>query len=723
MADCATPDVLSQSLQYLKGVGPKRAALLQRCGLSCVEDALNYFPYRHEDRRELISIANAQEGELVTVYGRVDTVAARKTRAYKTIVQVSINDTTGVLYGVWFNQPWMADKFKPGQKLLFSGKFQQAPFPSISNPSFEILPDDFMPGDYQGVLVPVYRLTGEMTAHAMRSVIHAALQVGLPTIEEYFPAKVCSQFSLMNLPDAYRAYHAFDCSPDELEPQHLARARRRLVLDEFFVITMGLLLKRRRTEQLPYSVQHHPPGPLVQACMDALPFSLTGAQKKVLKEITHDLTEHVPMNRLLQGDVGSGKTIVALVAMLVAFEGGYQAAFMAPTDVLARQHYTTITGLLDGLDVPVRLLTGSTPARQRKPILASLAKAEPQIIIGTHALIQDTVALPKLGLAVIDEQHKFGVMQRNRLRDQAEQPDILVMTATPIPRSLALSVYGDLDVSVLDEMPKGRQPIKTYVIQPDRLNRVWQFIHRQVAQGHQAYIVYPLIDESDKMPLKAASSMYDHLRTHVFPDLSVGLIHGRVAADRKDRVLREFSDGTINILVCTTVIEVGIDVPNATVMVVEEAQRFGLAQLHQLRGRIGRGRAESYCILVDNSPEEDAEHQSPRADSNSPEQPELLETAMHSRLAVMAQTSDGFRIAEEDLKMRGPGEFFGIEQTGIPDLHIADLVRDEDELTLARHLAETLLNYRDHLKHETRDNIRKRLYRAYGSTIRGVDAG
>jgi len=352
-----------------------------------------------------------------------------------------------------------------------------------------------------------------------------------------------------------------------------------------------------------------------------------------------------------------------------------------------------------------------------------LDAGHPQVLIGTHALIQSGVNLPRLGLAIIDEQHKFGVMQRNRLRDQTEQTDVMVMTATPIPRSLALTVYGDLCVSKIDEMPHGRRPIKTYVVKPERLPRVWSFIRQETAKGHQAYIVYPLIDESEALQLKPATAMYEELRTTVFSDLRVGLVHGRISAQEKEATMQAFSSGAIDVLVCTTVIEVGIDVPNATVMVIEEAHRFGLAQLHQLRGRIGRGAAASYCILVDGSEPEEAAPTPRRGAQRAPQQGELLETNPLSRLAVMAQTHDGFVVAEEDLKLRGPGEFFGIQQTGLPALHIADLINDEEELKQARHLAETLIDYRDSLKPDTRERLRARLLRAFGTTIRGVDAG
>jgi ATP-dependent DNA helicase RecG len=718
-----TADVLRQPLQYLSGVGPKRAEALRRCGLATVWDAINNFPFRHEDRRAITLVNQLENGTPATVYGLVDVVRVRQTRQRKSIVSIAVKDATGALEAVWFNQPWMRDKFHQGDKVLLTGKPQNVPFPTMNSPLYEVMPEDFFADDYEGVVAPIYRVTEDISVRVMRQVIHAALACALPHIDEYFPDKVLQQYNLMPLPDAYRAIHAYNIAAGELTQTVLTRARRRLVLDEFFVIAMGLLLKRRRTEQLPYTTRHTPPGELTRRFIGQLPFQLTSAQRSVLSEIKHDMLARVPMNRLLQGDVGSGKTVVALTAALMAIEGGYQVALMAPTELLAQQHYKTITKLLDGLPVMVNLLTGSTPARARRPILAELDAGHPQVLIGTHALIQSGVNLPRLGLAIIDEQHKFGVMQRNRLRDQSEQTDVLVMTATPIPRSLALTVYGDLCVSKIDEMPHGRRPIKTYVVKPERLPRVWSFIRQETAKGHQAYIVYPLIDESEALQLKPATAMYEELRTTVFSDLRVGLVHGRISAQEKEATMQAFSSGAIDVLVCTTVIEVGIDVPNATVMVIEEAHRFGLAQLHQLRGRIGRGAAASYCILVDGSVPEEAAPTPRRGAPRAPQQVELLETNPLSRLAVMAQTHDGFVVAEEDLKLRGPGEFFGIQQTGLPALHIADLIKDEEELKQARHLAETLIDYRDSLKPETRERLRARLLRAFGATIRGVDAG
>ncbi len=715
-------EVLDSSIQFLKGVGPKRASTLKKCGVNTVWDALNYFPYRHEDRRKIIHIRDVENGEFATVYGLVDTIASRKMRNRKTLVQVSIKDASGIIYGVWFNQRWMKDKFKKGQKVLFSGKVQTSPSTQISNPAVEILPEDFFPEDYEGTLIPIYRLTEEINALAMRKVIQAALERGLLYVEEYLPEKVLKQFSIMPLREAYKIIHSYDYPAEELTEQSIAIARRRIVIDEFFVIAMGLLMKRRRTEQLPYLIHHKKPGRLVKDFIKNLSFILTDAQKKVLKEIFDDLVKNKPMNRLLQGDVGSGKTIVALIAMLATVDGGYQAAIMAPTEVLARQHFKTISDQLRGTRVKINVLTGSTKAKAKREILESLAEGDPQIIIGTHALIQSKVQIPKLGLAVIDEQHKFGVMQRNQLRGETNQIDVLVMTATPIPRSLALTVYGDLTISTIDELPKGRIPIKTYVIRPERLSRVWEFIRKQVNQGRQAYIVYPLIDESDKMPLKPAVAMYEKLKDEIFPELKVGLVHGRVKADKKETVMDLFREGKIDILVSTTVIEVGIDVPNATVMVIEEAHRFGLAQLHQLRGRIGRGGETSYCVLVNNEKDDQPIWEKYKK-NKYPVQQELIETTSNSRLAIMAETNDGFRIAEEDLKIRGPGEFFGIEQTGVPALKIANLIGDEEELRLSRHIADTLYQYRDTLKPETREKIRNRLFRAFGKTIRGVDAG
>ncbi len=711
-------DILNQPLQFLKGVGPKRATALKKCGVETIWDAINYFPFRHEDRREIKHIRDVKDEEFATVYGFVESIAVKKTKAFKKIVQVAIRDASGAIYGVWFNQPWMKDKFSEGQKVLFSGKVSIFKYPSISNPSVEILPDDFFPDEYEGTIIPIYKLTEEIKAFAMRNTIHAALEAGLPEIFEYFPEKVMKQFSFMTLQEAYKIIHSYHCSPDQFSPQNIFKARQRLIVDEFFVIAMGLLLKRKRSEHLPYKIHHKNPGNILKSLLKSLPFRLTTAQKKVLKEIKENMLANKPMNRLLQGDVGSGKTVVAICAMIIAIESGYQAAIMAPTEVLARQHFKTISKFLENLPIKIQILTGNTKTKERREILKSLADGKPQIIIGTHALIQKGVEMSNLGLGVIDEQHKFGVMQRNKLRDQAEQTDVLVMTATPIPRSLALTVYGDLTISVLDELPGGRKPIKTYVIREDVLPRVWKFIRKEVNAGHQAYIVYPLIDESEKMPLKPATEMHEKLSKKIFPDLKIGLVHGRIPADEKENVMQDFKSGKIDVLVSTTVIEVGIDVPNATVMVIEEAHRFGLAQLHQLRGRIGRGAASSYCILVDSTP-----NLKPFKNKKNLHQLELIETNTNSRLAVMAETTDGFRIAEEDLKIRGPGEFFGIDQTGLPALKLADLLKNEEELRLARHLADTLLEYKESLKPETRKAIRERLHHAFGSTIRGIDAG
>ena len=710
--------ILDQPLQFLKGVGPKRAAVLKKCGLETIWDAINYFPFRQEDRRKIKHIRDVKDEEFVTVYGFVESIAVKKTKNNKKIVQVAIRDASGSIYGVWFNQPWMKDKFSEGQKILFSGKASFFKFISISNPSVEFLPDDFFPDDYEGTLIPIYKLTEEIKAYAMRNTIHAALDAGLYEIEEYLPEKVIKQFGFMPIREAYKIIHSYHCSLEDFSPQNIFKAKQRLIIDEFFVIAMGLLLKRKQSEQLPYKIHHKKPGKILKSFLKALPFDLTSAQKKVLKEIKENMLEKKPMNRLLQGDVGSGKTVVAICSMLIALESGYQAAIMAPTEVLARQHFKTISKFLKKFPIKIQVLTGSTKTKERRKILKSLKDGEPQIIIGTHALIQKEVEISKLGLGVIDEQHKFGVMQRNKLRNQIEQTDVLVMTATPIPRSLALTVYGDLTISVLDELPGGRKPIKTYVIRENILPRVWKFIHKEVNAGHQAYIVYPLIDESEKMPLKPATEMYEKLSKKIFPDLKIGIVHGRIPADEKEKVMLEFKSGNIDVLVSTTVIEVGIDVPNATVMVIEEAHRFGLAQLHQLRGRIGRGADASYCILVDSTPPI-----KPFKNKKDAHQPELIETNTNSRLAVMAETTDGFRIAEEDLKIRGPGEFFGINQTGIPALKLADLIKNEEELRLAKHLAETLLEYKESLKPQTKNAIRERLHHAFGSTIRGIDAG
>lgn len=713
-------DIAKQPLQMLKGVGPRRAQKLAKCGLGTVWDAINYFPFRHEDRREVSPIEQAMDGDEVTVCGYVDSVASRKTRSRKSLVQVALRDDTDIMYGVWFNQPWMADKFKKGKKVIFSGTAKMDRMPSIMNPSWEIVPDDFDPAQYEGTVIPIYRLTEDISAHVMRTIIHSALDVALTEIIEYLPEEYRKKYSLMPLPDAYRIIHAYKTSAEELSDHNMARARRRLVCDEFFTIAMGLRISRHHSEQVPYTITYTEEPELTRQFIASLPYELTGAQKRVLREIKENLDAPRPMNRLLQGDVGSGKTVVALTAMLYAVENGYQAAFMAPTEVLAHQHYDTLCALSKNTNVHIQFLVGGLPAAVRREKIENIRDGAPQIIVGTHALIQKDVEIPNLALAIIDEQHKFGVAQRNALRDQQETGiDVLVMTATPIPRSLALTVYGDLTTSRIDELPGGRKPITTKVVTPSRLPKVWRFVREEAQRGRQTFVVYPLIDESDKLPLKAAAAMHEELSKKIFPDLRVGLVHGRLSAQEKESVMSAFAAGEIDILVATTVIEVGIDVPNATVMIIEEAQRFGLAQLHQLRGRIGRGGEKSYCILVDNSGG-DAGARYARGDDR---QQELLEYDEHSRLAVMEATQDGFRIAEEDLKMRGPGEFFGVEQTGLPALHIADIIKDEEDLKVSRFMAEEIFAERDALNAEIRASVRTRIKRAFGDDLRGVDAG
>lgn len=713
-----TDDVLSLPVRMLKGVGERRAAQLARCGVHTVWDALHYFPYRHEDRRTICAIADAEEGANVTICGRVESVAARTTRTRKKVVHVAVRDDTGVLYGVWFNQPWQEGHFQRGQTVLFSGTVTADRVPTITHPSWSRVGDDFDPATYTGTVIPIYRLTENISAHVMHSIIHAALAQGLDAIQEYLPAAYIEKYRLMPLQDAFRIIHAYRAKGEELSPHTIARAQRRLVIDEFFVIAMGLRIVRYHRTRAPYTLSYTHTPTLTRRFIQSLPFTLTPAQTRVLREIKEDLDAPCPMNRLLHGDVGSGKTVVALTVMLYAVENGYQTVFMAPTEILARQHYETFMSLRGDIPVDICLLIGGLSAAARKEKLAQIRSGTPQIIVGTHAVIQKDVEIPRLALAVIDEQHKFGVAQRNALKDMTPTGcDVLVMTATPIPRSLALTVYGDLAVSKIDTLPRGRQAITTKVVTPGRLPKVWSFVRNEARRGRQTYVVYPLIDESDKMPLKAAAAMHTELATRVFSDLRVGLVHGRLSTQEKDAVMGAFAAGEIDILVATTVIEVGIDVPNATVMIIEEAQRFGLAQLHQLRGRIGRGRDKSYCILVDNSGGDAGGGAVRKAD------PELWEYDEQSRLAVMEATQDGFVIAEEDLRLRGPGEFFGVEQTGIPSLRIAHLVRDQKELILSHHIAEELFSARDTLDSSVRTRLRTRLHRSFGDALRTVDVG
>jgi ATP-dependent DNA helicase RecG len=650
---------LDTPLQYVKGVGPQRAQLLERRGLRTIRDALDSFPRDYQDRRTLVPFHRLRPGEVGVVGGTVLGVAPPPRGRSRTPTFVTFRDGSGYFTARWFNQPYVAQKLRRGQRTVLYGKValdERTRRVLLENPEFEVVEDEDGPSIHMGRVVPVYPLTEGLTQRPMRALLHRIVEGYADRVTEWLPERLRRERALLPAGPAYRAIHF----PESLEAAQAARGR--FVYEDFLLLELGLALRRRRQGARPgHTIA--PPGALVSCLLQSLPFRLTAAQERVWSEIRADLARPTPMNRLLQGDVGSGKTIVAVMALLTAVEAGYQAALMAPTEILAEQHLATIRALVDPLGVSVVLLTAGQKGRERDAARAALREGRAAIAVGTHALIQGEVELEHLGLAVVDEQHRFGVLQRATLRQKGQHPDVLVMTATPIPRTLALTLYGDLDVSVLDELPPGRQPIATGWRPEAKREELYDFIRGQLREGRQAYVVYPLVEETEASDLRAATEMAERLRTKVFPDWPVGLIHGRLGYEAKDAVMQAFKRGEIAVLVATTVIEVGIDVPNASVMVIEHAERFGLAQLHQLRGRVGRGSARSYCILLAGGP--------------------LTEDAQR-RLDAMRDTQDGFRIAEVDLEIRGPGEFFGTRQSGLPEFRAADLLRDARLLEVAR---------------------------------------
>ena len=660
-------DVLATPLQFLKGVGPRRAADLERAGLLTVEDLLYRFPIRYEDRSRLQPIASLKPGQPASIVGRILSCGLRSTRrpGFK-IFEALVGDASGALRATWLNQPFLRDVFATGQHVVFYGPVEMRGHGGLqlTNPQYEILDEEDIETIHTGRIVPVYEKTGAVTPKMQRRLVHEALQRLPPDLPEHLPEEMRVR---LELPTRCAALHATHFPPQDVSLDALnhfaTAAQRRLIFEEAFLFQLGIHARRRSAtaERKPRPIQVD--DRIRDAARKVLPFKLTSGQKQALKEIVDDMQRPFPMNRLLQGDVGAGKTIVALLAAIVAMENGLQVAFMAPTEILAEQHFANIARLLEGSRFRVALLTGSAPAAARREQLAQIDAGTIHLVVGTHALVQGDVAFHALGFVVIDEQHRFGVIQRATLRTKGQRPDVLVMTATPIPRTLALTVYGDLDVSVIKELPAGRLPIKTTAKPESRRDDVYAFVRGQLDAGRQMYVVYPLVEESEKIDVKAATEMADTLAAEVFPQYRIGLLHGRMKSDAKDRVMRAFAGGELQILVTTTVVEVGVDVANATVMIVEHAERFGLSQLHQLRGRVGRGVHQSYCFLLYQAP---------------------LSEEARARLQALAETTDGFEIAERDLRLRGPGDFFGTRQAGVPTFRMIDLVRDRDLLDVAQ---------------------------------------
>ena len=710
------------SVQYVKGIGPRLAEILSAKGIHTVADLLHYLPFRYEDRLNPRGIAELRPGEMATVIAEVRNAGLFRTRKMP-IFQMTSGQGRTRLKCLWFHGAYLKDKFKPGQMVALYGKVEtdRSGELQIIQPQFEIL-DEGIEGEEAvdrkvseslevGRIVPIYEAAGNgrLTSRWFRRVIRTAIEHLTPDLPEAIPAAVRRRLALLSTFEALRKVHWPEPGESMQDLQSFrTAAHTRLIFEELFFVELGLELKRRE-QKAQTGIGFRLDDGVRDAIKKILPFHPTQAQKRVLKEIASDMQKPVPMRRLLQGDVGSGKTIVAFEAAVIAIENGYQVALMAPTEILAQQHYFSARRILENAGYRIVLLTGSLEDDRKREIRRHIAQGNAQLVIGTHALIEQRVEFARLGLVVVDEQHRFGVLQRFKLMKKSAddgggagappgEPDVLVMTATPIPRTLALTLYGDLDISVLDEMPPGRTPIVTRRVSDDRSAEVWDFVRKQAVAGYQTYVVYPVIEENEETEVKAAMKMYRELSGIVFPDLRVGVLHGRMEPDLKEQVMRLFQKGEVQILVSTTVIEVGVDVANATVMVIEHAERFGLAQLHQLRGRIGRGAAKSYCILMTGGKvSEDGER----------------------RLQEMVRTTDGFQIAELDLELRGPGEFFGTRQAGLPSFQVASLIRDRDLLEIAkREAAAVLAGPNTEVSKEEIDralrHMRSRWQRSYG---------
>ena len=681
---------LNSEIKFLKGVGPTRASALKKLGIETFYDFLTHYPRDYEDALTVTPIDELQIGQVAIVVGHLSNIRSKRIRNNLTVINALLGDDFDYLQLTWFNQDYLMKTLEDDLKIAVKGKITRGygygEMCSMQVQSFDVLAED---EDPRLGIFPIYKSTGNLNQKFFRTAMRNLLSK-MPPLHDELPPEIVDEHALMVYDAAVRAIH-FPRSRAQIE-----EARRRLAFDELFLIQCGLLLIKKQTQDDQLGIKHNPDGALMKAALDSLPFNLTNDQKSTLNEVTADMESERPMRRLIQGDVGSGKTAVAMLALVKTVESGCQGVFMAPTEILAVQHYEKFKALLEPLGIRIGLLTGQVTRlkKKREEAYEKIANGEFDIVIGTHALIEEGVRFKKLGLAVTDEQHRFGVTQRATLEKKSELcPDILVMTATPIPRTMTLTVYGDLDVSQIKELPPGRKPIKTMVKRKLNRNRVYQFVMDELDRGRQAYVVCPLIEHSDSERLEnvtSAEEVFDELSNGLFSTVDCALLHGKMKPKEKDEVMERFRAGDVRLLVSTTVIEVGVDVPNASVMVIEHADRFGLATLHQLRGRVGRGSAESYCILISDT----------KTDVGN------------ERLMIMETTSDGFKLAEEDLKLRGPGQFFGEAQHGLPDLKIADVFRDLGLLYEAREAAENFMSDKKNLaRYET---LIKNLSVAYG---------
>jgi ATP-dependent DNA helicase RecG len=669
---------LSSPLQFLKGVGPALAEKLKAKGLETVEDLLFYPPFRYEDRSRFLPMRQFHDGQSGALLAMV---ASTRTRTWRKgaqlLFEAELQDEQGNrLQARWYNAKYLASEIVPGLRLALFGKAEydfQAARVFLAHPEFEVLPEDGDPelAFQMGRIVPVYETTGKITTKQLRRFVQRALEA-VEELEDALPLEIARRFRLPTMAKAVSEVHE---PPTDMNVESLNNRRSpghlRLIFEEFFWLEFGLLRKQKEVKRTP-GIAFELTDEIRQKVKQMLPFKPTEAQKRALKEIAMDMALPHPMNRLLQGDVGSGKTLVAAEAAVIAIENGYQVALLAPTELLATQHHLSLQKFFRRLGYTVAIISGSQSAREKAQIKKLVAEGHIHLVVGTHALLEKNVEFQKLGLAIIDEQHRFGVLQRLFLRQKGLMPDVLVMTATPIPRTLALTIYGDLDVSVIDEMPPGRKGIVTRHFAQSAVKSVWEAVRKELAEGRQAYIIYPLVDDSEHSPdLKSAQKMFEMHAEKVFPEFRVGLMHGQLPASEKESVMDRFKKHELDVLVSTTVVEVGLDVPNASVMVIENAEKFGLSQLHQLRGRVGRGAHASYCFLITGKQNEVSEQ----------------------RIRAMVESSDGFRLAEADLEIRGPGEFFGTRQSGLPQLRFAHILKDREILEMARGEARTFLDH------------------------------
>ena len=663
---------LTDAIGELKGVGEKVGAKLAKLGIFTVGQMVEHYPREYEDRRKLTPISECVLDESNNILGKVCSQPQLTKKGNKIIVSFRIKDATGSLMVTFFGQAYMKNNFKLGESYLFYGKVKHKyGYHEMESPEYQKVVDTEHLGTVTKI-TPIYPTTSKLSQKVIRSLIETCLEEVLPQIEDHLPRQIIKQYHLISKQEALRGIHF----PKDSE--HFFAARKRLVFEELFMLQLSLYQLKADFAKKLLGISHRVT-PELKDFMATLPFELTGAQKRVMREIVHDMKSTYAMNRLVQGDVGSGKTVIAAISLFLAVKDGYQGALMAPTEVLVIQHYEFIREIMEPFGIRVGLLTGSTTAKQKRELLAGLKEKEIDIIVGTHALIEDNVEIPYLGLVITDEQHRFGVRQRLKLAEKGQIPDVMVMTATPIPRTLALILYGDMDISIIDELPPGRQPIKTNAVGSDYHQRIYRFIERQIAEGRQCYIICPMVEENEKVgDLKNVVEYTEYLRTQEFPHIPIAYLHGKMKPKEKNAIMADFAENKTKILVSTTVIEVGVNVPNATLMLIENAERFGLSQLHQLRGRVGRGKHQSYCILVSDSKNK----------------------VTKKRLQIMEESTDGFVIAETDLKLRGPGEFFGTKQHGLPEMKIANLYTDANVLKEVQGCVGQLLKIDPSLSHQ-----------------------